>query len=261
MENPLLKYLLKNEPEKTISKMGIKVRRLIFPLVGFVGSKLYNLKIEKVEINEIPKDRPVVFACTHGFKEDFLASLVTVDEDFYVLFGNRQQALGCIDGFCAWVTGMILVDRFDKESRKASKAKMVYALKLGAKVAIFPEGTWNNSPNKIILDLFPGIWDVARDANAYIVPIATLKGNDRVYSSIGKAIDPNALNKTEGMVHLRDTMASLKYELMIKEKENDDYVVPHGDEGLNYWKNIVDKEINSVKFYDRNAELQAVYRR
>ncbi|MGN0471688.1 MAG: hypothetical protein ACI4F8_02490 [Lachnospiraceae bacterium] len=37
------------------------------------------------------------------------------------LYGNRKQALGCIDGFCAWVTGMILVDIFNKDSMLASK--------------------------------------------------------------------------------------------------------------------------------------------
>lgn len=260
IENPFLKFLLRKEPERTISKTGIIIRKKIFPLIAFTGQKLYKLNLCTVEKNDIPNDKPVIFACTHGFKEDFLASLITVGEDFYVLFGNRKQALGCIDGFCAYVTGMILVDRFDKESRRASRKKIKYALKLGAKVAIFPEGTWNTSPNKLVLGLYPGIWDIAAEAGALIVPIATLKGKDAVYSSIGKNIDPTTMDKVEGMKYLRDVLATLKWNLMEIETVNDLTVIPHGDAGLDYWKNIVEKEISSVKYYDRYAESQCVYK-
>ncbi|MBQ8823500.1 MAG: 1-acyl-sn-glycerol-3-phosphate acyltransferase [Lachnospiraceae bacterium] len=259
-ENPFLKFLLRDEPEKTLSRFGIKFRQRIFPLIAYVGSRLYGLKLIIVEKQEIPKDRPVIFACTHGFKEDFLASLLTVGEDFYVLFGNRKQALRSIDGFCAFVTGMILVDRFDKKSRRASKNKMVYALKCGAKVAIFPEGTWNNSPNKIVLNLYPGILDVAKVTNAWIVPIATLKGGDGVYSSIGQAIDSELLEGAEGIQRLRDELATLKWKLMEYESKNNPVTIPHGDAGIAYWQQIINAEIEAVKFYDRIAEQQCIYR-
>ncbi len=259
VENPFLKFLILNDPKKTISKPGIVIRKKIFPIIAFAGRKIYGLNLCVVKREIIPNDRPVIFACTHGFKEDFLASLLTVGEDFYVLFGNRKQALGCIDGFCAFITGMILVDRFDKKSRNAARNKIIYALKLGAKVAIFPEGTWNNSPNKLVLNLYPGIWDIAKKTHAWIVPIATLKGKDRVYSSIGKAIDVNSMEKDKGVSYLRDIMATLKWNLMEEDTRNDPKSVPHGYKGLVYWNKIIDKEINSVKFFDRLVEQECVY--
>lgn len=260
IENPLLKFLLLKEPEKTISKSGIKFRKKIFPVIAYVGKKLYGLDLTVVENNPIPNDCPVIFACTHGFKEDVLASMLTVDEDMYVLFGNRRQALGCIDGFCVYVTGMILVDRFDKESRKASRDKIKYALSQGAKVAIFPEGTWNNSPNKIVLELYPGIWEIAKEANAVIVPIGTLKDEGRIFSSVGEAISPNGISEREGIIILRDTLATLKWNLMERASSFPSTFVPHGDEGLDYWKSVIDKEIDSVKYYDRYIEERCVYR-
>ena len=135
-------------------------------------------------------------------------------------------------------------------------------LKLGAKIAVFPEGTWNNSPNKIVLKLYPGIYDVAKEANALIVPIATLKGSDRVYSSIGKPIDSNLLERNECVENLRDEMASLKWELMVGEYENNGKYesVPHGMQGELYWSDIINAEIDFVKYYDRVAEQNSVYR-
>lgn len=259
-ENPFLKFLLRDEPEKTISRFGIKFRRGIFPLIAYVGRRLYGLKLFIVDKQEIPKNRPVIFACTHGFKEDFLASLLTVGEDFYVLFGNRKQALKSIDGFCAFVTGMILVDRFDKESRRASKMKMIYALECGAKVGIFPEGTWNNSPNKLVLNLYPGILEVAKATNAWIVPVATLKGNNGVYSSIGQAIDSKQLEGDEGIRRLRDELATLKWKLIECESKDNPAKVLHGDAGMAYWEQTINAEIKTVKFYDRIAEQQCIYR-
>ena len=70
------------------------------------------------------------------------------------------------DGVTFWVAGMILVNRANKESRKAAKAKNTYALKPGASIIIFPEGTWNKSPNELVSGLFSGIYDVAKESGA-----------------------------------------------------------------------------------------------
>ena len=126
----ILRFLLRVD---RISK-GIKVRKLnsktpkipenrqaIFVLthVGRDDIAIFNEVVGEhytiVEKQDISKDRPVIFACTHGFWKHFFASLLTVGEDFYVLFGNRKQALRSTYGFCAFVTGIILVDRFDKK--------------------------------------------------------------------------------------------------------------------------------------------------
>ena len=80
-----------------------------------------------------------------------------------------------------------------------------------------------------------------------------------VYSTIGKAIEPNNMSSDEWIVSLRDAMATLKWKLMKVETMNNPVTIPHGDAGLVYWKQIIDNEIASVKFYDREAEQLCVY--
>ena len=118
----------------------------------------------------------------------------------------------------------------------------------------------NNSPNKIVLNLYPGILDVAKLTNAWIVPIATLKGGDGVYSSIGPAIDSERLDGEDGIQRLRDELATLKWKLMEYESKNNPVTIPHGDAGIAYWKQTINAEIKTVKFYDRIAEQQCIYR-
>ena len=46
---------------------------------------------------------------------------------------------------------------------------------------------------------------------------------------------------------------------MEEDTRNDPKSVPHGYKGLVYWNKIIDKEINSVKFFNRLVEQECVY--
>ena len=83
-----------------------------------------------------------------------------------------------IQGLTNWFVGMILLDRADEGSRKAAKDKMIYALNLGASIILYPEGTWNKSPNQVISGLFPGVYDVARKTGCKVVPMVHLFSYD-----------------------------------------------------------------------------------
>lgn len=83
------------------------------------------------------------------------------------------------DGITAWLAGMVIIDRNDKESRASAINKLIRVLELGSSVIIYPEGTWNKSPNELVSGLFPGIYEVARLSRALVVPIATYRNGKK----------------------------------------------------------------------------------
>lgn len=74
------------------------------------------------------------------------------------------------------------LDTNDKEDRKVVKHQMIKDLKNGANIMWFPEGTWNISPNLLVLPMRYGIIEVALEANAPIVPIALEYDLDNKYT-------------------------------------------------------------------------------
>lgn len=209
----------------------------------------------------MPKGKPVIFASTHGFKDDAVLAIVTTGKPIYVLFGSLPLAFGSSDGIFVWILGAIFADRTDKSSRHAAKEKMIRALELGTNLLIYPEGVWNIYPDKLMGGLFPGIYDVAKATGAVVAPIACLRNGDNSYSVLGEVFDITQYEREEGLLILRDKMASLRYGLMEQyaQAKRDDF--PHGREALKeYWDKFIDSQIAEVGLYDRETEDLVTYR-
>jgi len=260
MYNRFLEYLKQPEPEKVISKNGIRVRQKLNPLVKAFAPFMSKYKMKVVECKDVADDRPVIFSATHGFRDDILFTVRAIKAHGYVLFGNLHQFFRSYEGIAIWLNGVVLVDRTDKRSRQASKEKMKYVLRSGGNLVFYPEGTWNKSENLLVLQLFGGIYDVAKATGAVVVPIATHLEGKFVYVSTGEALDIVNYEKTEGLAVLRDEMATLKWELMerysnvtrkelLKEKTPEEY-----------WHDYIEHLISEVDFYDREVEDNAHFR-
>lgn len=258
MYNKFLEYLLKNDPEKTISKSGIILRGLINPIIRKALPFTTKTKLKIVRKEEIP-NIPVIFAATHGFQEDIIDTILIADRLAYILIGSLSQIFYSLDGIAAWVNGTILVDRMNDRSRKASKEKMIHALELGASIIIFPEGTWNKSPNQMVSGLFPGVYDVAMATGALIVPIATHREGKYVYGILDKYFDITKYGREEGISILRDKMATLRWELMEEKSFATRSVFPYGEDTNDYWEEYINKLMSEVKFYDYEIELHTKF--
>lgn len=257
MYNSFLNYLKSNDPDKVLSRAGAVLRRIINPAIRCLAPLTSPYKIKIVKRVELPRGKPVIFAPTHGFKDDLLFTIVTISCQAYILFGSLPQFYHTFDGITAWLNGSIIVDRTDKESRKASKDKMKKAIELGANLIVFPEGVWNKTENLLVQKLFPGIYDVASATGAAVVPVATVLEGNIVYSGMGEEFDIAEYSREEGLKELRDRMCTLRYEIMeqyctctrlelLKEKTPDQY-----------WNDYLESLISEVACYDREVENKA----
>ena len=258
MYHKCLEYLLDLRPEKTISKLGIRIRRTVNPIIRACVPLTVRTKLRVVHRAKMP-DAPVIFAATHGFREDVEYSLLTANRHAYILIGSLSQIFRSMDGITAWASGTILVDRTNKESRRAAKDKMVYALKSGASIVIFPEGAWNISPNLVMNHLFPGVYDVAKETGAYVAPIATHREGKYVYGVLGKAFDITKYSRTEGVRILRDKLGSMRWKLIERYSPAKRRSLPHGKAAEEYWKQFVDKLTREAEFYDYDVEEHTQY--
>ena len=82
----------------------------------------------------------------------------------------------------------------------------------------FPEGTWNMSPNLPMLPCYCGIVEIAQKSNAVIVPVAADQYGKHFKINIGENFDMLRYGnlkeeKSKAISDLRDTLATLKYEI------------------------------------------------
>ena len=171
----LLKYLLKDNPDEVLSKLGFKIRKAINPLFRQIMMLFTNRNLEIKGRTQVPKNKKIIYAATHGFHDDIIYSMKTANDHAYLLYGSLLDFFGSFHGVGLWANGVVLVDRKSKTSRKASVEKMVKAQELGANIIMFPEGTWNKTESLLVQKLYPGIYEVAKRTGALVVPIATIE--------------------------------------------------------------------------------------
>lgn len=258
MYNKCLEYLLDLQPENTLSQAGMRLRRFVNPAIRALVPLKIKTKLKVVHRAKLP-GRPIIFAATHGFREDIEYSLLTANRHAYILIGSLSQIFRSFDGLTAWASGTILVDRTDKRSRAAAKEKMIYTLNSGTNILMFPEGAWNLSPNMVMNHLFPGIYDVAKETGAYVAPIATHREGKYVYGVLGKAFDITRHSRTEGVRILREKLGSMRWKLIAAYSPARRCTLPRGAAAEQHWNDRVDALTHEVPFYDYDVERNTVY--
>ena len=241
-----------------MSKCGYHFRKFISPPVRNVLAPATSKNTYHIDKrNDLPTDRPLIFSCTHQVKDDIAMGLASANRHTYLLFASLPDFFGTLDGPALWLNGVILVDRKDKSSRSATIPKMKYAINMGADILMYPEGTLNKTENLIVQKLFPGIYYLAKQTNALIVPMAIIQEGDHIYSKVGEPFDICNYEKQNGLDMLRDLMATLKYELM----ENHSRISrsEFGD-AKKYWARELNELVNSMlPFYDFEIENNSQY--
>ncbi|MBR1702339.1 MAG: 1-acyl-sn-glycerol-3-phosphate acyltransferase [Lachnospiraceae bacterium] len=163
-------------------------------------------------------DRPLIFAVTHVGKYDIEVVSEAIRDHYYLLMGDYEHIQGKVEEPFLNLNGVIYFNEKVKEERQAVPGRMVDVLRNGGNLMYFPEGAWNLSPNLPVLPCYWGIIDVAREGNAVIVPIAADQYGKHFDIAIGENMDMNLYGdgkdeKSRAITDLRDTLASLKWEI------------------------------------------------
>lgn len=196
---------------------GVTIRRKIHPVlmrILHIKSVLSGLTYEIIsERKNSFSDKPIIYAITHIGKYDYEMLIEACDIFAYALAGDWELMYATIDDYFLRINGVLYVDTYDKEDRKNSLEYIMKMIKQGIPVLIFPEGIWNLTENLPVMKLYPGVVRAAKECNVPIVPIAIEQIGKHFVINIGKEVQANNMEEIEVVQILRDTLASLKWDI------------------------------------------------
>lgn len=277
-----LSYLLTADAETAISPKGIERRRQFNSIIKALGPLfLSNPQVfenrnflQNPDCSEpfpdskimLPSE-PVIWASNHGFKDDTLASVLAAQRHAYILFGSLPQFYNTFDGITAWLNGVAMANRKVPASKKASIAKAVRAINCGADLIVFPEGVWNKSPNALLIDLWPGIYRIACETGAKVVPVAhylrdnIAAKNNPIHTVIDDPIRIDDLPERAALDYIRDVLATWYYLMMEAYGNSTREEILRGEAtAARAWEKQLQERVNTVARYDEEIELCADYR-
>lgn len=277
-----LSYLLDTDAEIAIGPKGVKCRREVNFVIKTFGPLFLNNPqifenrnfLQNPNCSEAPPDskivlpsEPVIWASNHGFKDDTLASVLAAQRHAYILFGSLPQFYNTFDGVTAWLNGVAMANRKVSTSKKCSIAKAVRAMNYGADLIVFPEGVWNKSPNALLIDLWPGIYRIACETGAKVVPVVhylrdnIASRNNPIHTVIDDPIRIDDLSERAALDQIRDVLATWYYLMMeVYGRSTREEVLNGAATATRAWEHQLQERVNTVARYDKEIELWADYR-
>lgn len=199
----------------TDSKSVVWLKNILYPVLMALTRIKVKYKIEAVNDYYPINEKAIIFACNHSAFTDTPIALGSVRHRSYIFAG--LQNLFMIDWLFFSLNGVIWVDRKNKDDMLASKDALLSYLNQGQSILWFPEGTWNLTPNLLMLPMRWGIIEVARQANAQIIPMALDYDRNKNLCRVkfGAPLTGDDLeNNRNGICTLRNAMATLRWEMM-----------------------------------------------
>lgn len=273
----MLSNLLLCNPRKTLSKLNIGIKKAIHPVLMLLVPLFMDYKQVLESKNDLlgieSPDEPlelskesVIWCVNHGFKDDIAASIHSTRHS-YMFFGSLPHFFNTIDGAALCLNGVILCNRKNRQMKKAAFDLAIQCLKKGNDLTIFPEGAWNKTPEKLILNLWPGVYRMAKGTGCKVVPVIhyladphkKYEGNV-IHTVIADPISMNGLSEQEGLEVLRDTMATWYFLLMEKYGQTTRKELLSGFVAADdAWETYMEMHTGCLKYYDREIELYADY--
>lgn len=135
-------------------------------------------------------NEPYIFVCNHTCPEDIETVLNILDRNAYLILGSIETLKYNPEMYLTWLNGMIPFDILDNNQRKQLLLKMERVLKTNS-ILIFPEGSHNYSPNKLINNLFDGPVNLSLKTGRKIVVVTLIrdKENDVSYIDVSNPVE------------------------------------------------------------------------
>ena len=220
--NKLLGKLDNKTVDNFTCNLGLWLRKTFHSIISFLFRTVIRLYYKKKLIVEhkpkLKKGKSYIYALNHSFYLDGSAVIATADKNCYSLFGATEQLYFDLCTFFIWFSGLIYVDRTNKQSRKDSLPKMSRVLKAGNSVLIFPEGRWNDSENLLCQKLFAGVYNLSVDNEVEVIPVSVFKETESeyIYINFANPVKLYEYEKDEALTILRDNLATMYYEQIEK---------------------------------------------
>lgn len=191
-----------------------------------------NIVIERYP--ELKVGEPYIFVCNHTCPEDIETVLNIIDRNTYLVLGSVESLKSNPDMYLSWLNGMIPFDVLSQKERTELTPKMKRVLKTNS-ILIFPEGSHNYNPNKLINNLYDGPINLSLETGRKIVNITMVKDFDNNISFIDVSnpfdvknlkteLDKNELLSEKEKIKsitsiMRDRMATAVYYIMMRHFE------------------------------------------
>ena len=276
-----LSYLMDADENVAINPKGVKRRRKIFPIVKALGPLF--LKNPQIFENRnflrnpsdsaiapdskiVLPDEPVIWASNHGFKDDALGSVLALHRHAYILFGSLPQFYNTFDGITAWLIGVVMMNRKHTASKKTVVPKAVRAMNCGADLLMYPEGGWNKSPNALASDLWPGVYRIACETGAKVVPLVhywrdnDLSKSNPIHTVIDDPIRIDDLTERQALDYIRDVFATWYYLMIEAYGKSTRSEILGASPLVEAWEQQLKDRISIVDRWDKEIESTADYR-
>lgn len=269
LEDDFLKvyYQLRKLNEKRFEKITFEKRKKLHKLVlgAYMASNKFNgLSYEILSDKREDTDRPIIYVPTHVGMFDIQVISAAIKDHYYLLSGDYEHIQGTFHETFLGLNGVFYFNETVKEDRRAASNQMIDYLKNErGNLMYFIEGTWNLTPNLLMLPCYWGIVDVAKKGNAIISPIAAAQYGKHFKIKIGENFDMSHYGegnkeKTRAITDLRDTLATLQWDICatnctkrkeIASNEWDNYVA----ERFREWPYFNQEYIDSLVFKPKDV--------
>ena len=213
----------------------------------FMIKALASIRRYTIEIDGRIPDFPCIFAVNHYGMNDVPTALEVIGRHVYILADDGVR--GSAAGLAMSANGVIWFNRAEKEERKRSYSETIQHLKAGHSILVYPESTWNMTPNLLMLPMHWGVVRFSRETGVPIVPIFQLFSEKTCYVKIGGVFSPSE-DVAQAIQDLRDIMATLFWNLA------EEQPVFHRETFKeDYWINNIAKRLEKEK----NPEWRIVF--
>lgn len=274
-------HWLDNDPVVAVSEKEIHLRRKFYKVLQKIGPSV--LKCKQVFENRnllndptstqmdegiVLPDKPVIFVSNHGFHDDVLATLLAARRHAYYVWGSLPLLFNTFDGFASALVGGSCVNRNNKNSRSHSLAKALKVIEYGTDLIVYPEGGWNKTSERLVLDLWKGAYDFSLAARCEVVPIVhyvrdaeVLDKKNIIHTVVDDPIKLYEMPMDEALTYLRDVLASWQYKMMERYgKSTREVEMTSHETADEKWHAHLKERMKGVARYDSNIEKHADYR-
>lgn len=222
-----------------------KIKEIIHPeLISMMKQKTTG---DLVAVGNIPINGNYLIVANHACIEDIPTLGQAVDKHFYLLVSDEDRKT--LDGLGLELNGVQWVKRTDKASREIAYKNIVEILKRGKNFAMYPEATWNLSPNQLMMPMNYGCIRISLESGRDILPVISLFTREKRYTKIGVPFRPSN-NLIESIDELRSIMASMMYDL-IEKYYSEQY--EHYELNPNIYCDLID---GIPHYYEERSRLQ-----